>query len=135
MGREIRRVPAGWEHPRDWRGHYIGMFDKTYEDAVAEWIEDGADDEEKPGREWYRPAFTAEATHYQIYETVSEGTSTSPVFASLDEMEAWLISEGFSAVAAARFVKDGWAPSFIMIPKHGVSGLGIHSLDFPPQEG
>lgn len=37
MGREIRRVPKGWEHPRDERGNYQPMFDKIYEGD--KWIE------------------------------------------------------------------------------------------------
>ena len=39
MGREIRRVPKGWEHPRDEGGKYIPMFDQSYDDAAKEWLE------------------------------------------------------------------------------------------------
>lgn len=32
MGREVRRVPAEWQHPKDERGRYIPLFDgKDYE--------------------------------------------------------------------------------------------------------
>jgi len=152
MGREIRRVPAGWEHPKNERG-YIPMLDETHAEALAEWTAGSLQwangthldyakygkkytfeewEGEAPG-DWYRPAFDTEPTHYQIYETVSEGTPVSPVFASLAEMEAWLVFNGFSEEAAARFAKNGWAPSFVMqVSESGarVSGIGIASLDF-----
>lgn len=47
MGREIRRVDKGWEHPRytaenakypNWVGNFKPLFDEDYETAVAEWI-------------------------------------------------------------------------------------------------
>ena len=27
MGREVRRVPADWQHPKDARGRFIPLFD------------------------------------------------------------------------------------------------------------
>lgn len=48
MGREIRRVPPRWEHPRYTRedaprdslvGEYRPCFDKDYATASREWIE------------------------------------------------------------------------------------------------
>lgn len=39
MGRELRRVPPGWEHPRDGRGHYKPLYDEAFEVAFAEWHE------------------------------------------------------------------------------------------------
>lgn len=40
MGREVRRVPANWEHPKDDRGHHIPMHDRSYDDEVKEWEEE-----------------------------------------------------------------------------------------------
>lgn len=49
MGREIRRVPLGWEHPKeskpDWRTGrmvegYHPMFDQPFEEAMAEWLDE-----------------------------------------------------------------------------------------------
>lgn len=37
MGREIRRVPAGWEHPLDDRGQHLPMLDRDAEEAFADW--------------------------------------------------------------------------------------------------
>lgn len=165
MGREIRRVPKGWEHPKDVRSHFVALLDQTYEEALTEWNEEkrifdaiGASirvdrdgdiefegkqykiyhEKETTFEDWhgdepesdrYRQKFESEPTHYQVYENVTEGTPTSPVFESLEEMKAWLIEEeGHSEKAATAFCKDGYAPSFVITDK-GVSGLGIDSLD------
>ena len=42
MGREVRRVPKDWQHPKDDRGRYIPMFDSSYAAAAAEWEEEYA---------------------------------------------------------------------------------------------
>ena len=48
MGREIRRVPPNWGHPRYTKdnasnsrdvGEYMPMYDQTYEDARKEWLD------------------------------------------------------------------------------------------------
>ena len=28
MGREVRKVPGDWQHPKDEKGHYIPLFDE-----------------------------------------------------------------------------------------------------------
>jgi len=35
MGREIRRVSEGWEHPKDARGNYQPLYDEDFEGAYA----------------------------------------------------------------------------------------------------
>lgn len=79
MGREIRRVPLGWEHPKNERGHYQPLHDNDYETALKEWTERAAEWRLKYGSEYdappkpkyYRPAWTSEeATCYQLYERV-----------------------------------------------------------------
>jgi hypothetical protein len=156
MGREIRRVPANWEHPKNDKGFYEPLFNQTWEEAFAEWLEGKRewDNDPKlraeakeeygcttfaqwngnpPQYEWYRPAFETEPTHYQIYETVTEGTPVSPVFENLDDMKAWLLKEGYSEIAASKFVEHGWAPSFFMqVTEDGpkMSETGIGALDF-----
>lgn len=56
MGREIRRVPPNWEHPRYTKenvpygsenpdlqvGCYVALFNQSFDDAVAEWKEEFA---------------------------------------------------------------------------------------------
>ncbi len=154
MGSEIRRVPAGWEHPKDAKGDFKPLYDRPYAEAAEEylasciaWHEGTSDDAKKwnrkypywwewvgdpPDRDFYRPEFDAAPTHYQVYEPVSEGNPTSPVFTTLDDMKAWLIRQDHSEHAASEFVKYGWAPSLAVVDGK-VSGPGIDSLDaFPP---
>jgi hypothetical protein len=136
MGREIRRVPAGWEHPRNGRGHYIPLFDESYGDALrdyesrrTEWDNGEGERVAKeydchsfedwegspPDRDYYREEWTdEEATHYQVYENVSEGTPTSPVFANLQELEDWLVEQGYSRTAARRFCEQGYVLSMMI---------------------
>jgi len=37
MGRELRRVPADWEHPRNERGEYFPLYDEDFETAARHW--------------------------------------------------------------------------------------------------
>jgi hypothetical protein len=150
MGREIRRVPAGWEHPVDpnpnprwgpsrwdWTGqgrYFQPLFDEDYETALQQWWDerqqwkagthefqsDGTYEEfagRSPDPAYYRPAWPEEERAcFQVYETVSEGTPVSPVFASREELASWLVDQGYSREAASAFAEDGWAPSAISTP-------------------
>ena len=148
MGREIRKVPIDWEHPKNDNGDYKTLYDEDFESAATEWKkgfqkwEDGErpsyiDDFEgefwewdsgPPDREYYRPKWTdEERTHYQIYETVSEGSPVSPVFATKEGMIEYLVSNGDywdqkrgsggrSREAAEAFVESGFAFSMIIGP-------------------
>lgn len=125
MSREIRRVPKDWEHPIDESGGYQPIFDETYLQCVLghfdelpwylkhpcyikEWFECF------PDRAYCRPRFRkGTATHYQIYENVSEGTPISPIFYILADLIEWLIEKGYSREAAENFAKLGSVPSFI----------------------
>jgi hypothetical protein len=180
MGREIRKVPLGWEHPSEamlpWqldngyhRYHKPGefgyglkfqpMYDNDIESKWREWKEeldqwlDGqhAMQIKFPGEEGSKPTYAnfvgwegrspdpdsyrsevwtaEEANCYQIYETVSEGTPVSPVFETLDEMEQWLIGQGYSEAAAKGFCKIGWVPSGMFSPQTGiVTGIEIAGM-------
>lgn len=152
MGREIRRVPSDWQHPKDDDGDYKRLYDNDYHSAAREWIEafdlwrKGEHPSQlesckyyweysnPPDEESYRErVWTAEeATAYQIYETVSEGTPVSPIFLTLDDMVDWLVTQGYSRIAAERFAESGWAPSMVMYrSSEGVSianDIESHSL-------
>lgn len=172
MGREIRRVPPNWEHPKkmypDHRSArmvegYRPLYDRDAQSAWVEWMEEYTawlggefarvmteypENEyninepypafcewhgQPPDPEYYRPRWTeGEATAYQVYETVSEGTPISPVFLTREELIDWLVNDGsgmgiggdskkMSRPAAERFVGAGSAPSMI------VDGRGIRS--------
>jgi hypothetical protein len=109
MGREVRRVPSGWEHPKDASGTYTPL------DC---------------------PPWTAEdATHFQLYETVTEGTPLSPVFATTAELVEHLVTHGdgwdrpVSRAAAEAFVRTGWVPSMVFVPGRGVvTGVEVAGL-------
>ena len=135
MGREIRRVPPGWEHPKDAKGHYEPMLDQTLQNAMADedFDECWGDSDLETARRYYRPEWTEEPTHYQMYETVSEGTPVSPVFASLDELVGWLIGQGHSRKAAEGFAKHGWAPSMEIVRKGNecMIYMGVDIYDVP----
>ena len=122
MGREIRMVPANWEHPkamRHWgKEDYQPMFDRTFESAVSEWKAglakweagerpsyfDAADypngieywewEGAPPERAYYRPWSDDEAVWFQVWETVSEGTPVSPPFATKEELVDYLVTNG-----------------------------------------
>lgn len=122
MGREIRMVPANWDHPQVLRRNgemgYQPMFDSSFEDAAKEWKEafvkweagERPDhytiDEENPNpeyweysgdppdRKYYRPWKDEEAIWYQVWETVSEGTPVSPPFATKEELIEYLVANG-----------------------------------------
>lgn len=115
MGRDIRRVPANWQHPKDENGRYIPLLDGSFKDELAKWEEGNKkwqaglreswiSDEKwiplvenelnmtysewagnKPEEEDYMPYWSEEEkTHIQLYETTSEGTPKTPVFAADD---------------------------------------------------
>ena len=37
MGREVRRVPASWQHPIGNGGQYVPLLSGSYKQDVAEW--------------------------------------------------------------------------------------------------
>ena len=117
MGREIRRVPPNWEHPkveRYGRTEYQPMFDRDYKKEKQEWIDGLMAWENKtdpdydpeyewwewngnpPDREYYVPYDVDDpsCTWFQVYETVSEGTPVSPPFESEDELIDYLTTKG-----------------------------------------
>jgi len=180
MGREVRRVPPNWSHPETERSNgQTGkqpMFDKTYASARAEWLEglrkwEAGEDPDReqfknddgsyqdywewtgnpPDRVYYRPWRDEEATWFQLWETVSEGTPITPPFTTREELAAYLAEKGdewdqkragdpraaalfgiklgkpgWGRARAEAFVKAGWAPSFAIS-----NGRALESKDIP----
>ena len=91
MGREIRRVPPGFEHPVDEDGEFIagGHLEPLYY------------------------ADPATLTSYQVYENVSEGSPVSPVFDTAEDLATWLKHEGWPQEAIDSLLDVGHAPSFV----------------------
>lgn len=200
MSREIRRVPANWEHPKMMRCHdakgdrcvkvctcfkamhkggveayrerykewetdlkewnegwelwQSGKF-KDYkgeissiDEVVAEnikWIVDERnkynysisyrDEEEayyRAGRVFFTDFngepplipnpddYMPEGEWYQVFETVSEGTPTTPAFETTEELVQWMANNKdywgaqWTEEGARRLVQDEWAPSMIV---------------------
>lgn len=160
MSREIRRVPEDWKHPKgksllgpsfeddlaDWgEGHakwraglkrdYATYPEKAWkprEDSdtgsYSEWAGP------RPTQGEYMPTWEDEATHYQMYETTSEGSPISPVFATPEEVARWCADNNASSFAGMtapyeqwlRVARGGYAPSAVIGPETGgklVSGV------------
>lgn len=130
MGREIRRVPKGWEHPKDHKGKYKPICDESYEEALKSYEQNPEDwDYTPPDKDYYRPSWPTEPqTCYQIYETVSEGTPVSPVFDTEDEMKEWLLEQGYTKGAVYSFIRHRWAPSMTFGPEGLI--MGIASMEY-----
>jgi hypothetical protein len=121
VGREIRRVPPNWQHPKDDRGQYLPMHDEHFADRFAKWLADfdrirrgELEDWERecyasdnPLAEWlldegspldpsvYRPYRDEDdRSWWQVYETVSEGTPVTPAFATKAELVDYLVDHG-----------------------------------------
>jgi hypothetical protein len=148
MGREIRKVPANWQHPvvgDDYgRLRKKPMFDRQYEVACTEWLADfdriragdlkgyevecyplgvcqWAADNHAPSPDDYRPWPDDEAVWWQLWETVSEGTPVTPAFASADELIDYLAQHG-DEWDQKRCIEPDWVSLWGGVP--GVSGWG-----------
>ena len=85
MGREVRRTAPDWKHPADKHGHLVPLL---------------ADD---------MPPWTPrQATHFQLYETCTEGTPISPVMESPEALAKWLADTGASAFGSLPASYEGW---------------------------
>lgn len=115
MGREIRRVPHDWEHPKNEKGKYIPLHDKDLETAKKLYNPEEYDgepmcEETYRSRKWCEE----EAKCFQVYETVSEGTPITPVFDNTEDLISYLTNNGdfwkniWSKEAAENFIKRGW---------------------------
>ena len=140
MGREVRRVPADWNHPtavseRNGDTYYVPLLRGPYAErkqefddyaaehgiaAACDWLGDEPDSKD------YMPSWTAEeCTHYQMYESVSEGTPISPVLPTPEKLADWLaqfagqatkwLDAGISRDAWLNLIcsESGSAPSFV----------------------
>jgi hypothetical protein len=117
MGREVRRVPENWIHPRDERGNLIPLdtgYKKSAEGflklAVNEGLQAAIDDYgQAPDKNKYMPEWPEEeCTHYQMYETTSEGTPISPVMPTPESLAKWLADTGASAFGPMTSSYEEW---------------------------
>ena len=137
MGREVRRVPANWQHPKDGLGHFIPLLLGPFEDRLREWLAGeekwnaGLREDYKGGwkplegkelsmsyTEWtgrkpvsgeYMPSWPSEKkTHLMMYETCTEGTPISPAFATPEELARWLTDNEASAFGGQTATYEQW---------------------------
>lgn len=133
MGREVRRVPADWQHPmqQDRPDRYQPMHDQPYESALREWVDEWQawDRGERPSYctdtdpatkywdyaggppdpDYYRPDWPEESrTHFMMYEDTSEGTPISPAFATPEEVARWCADNGASAFGSETASYEAW---------------------------
>ncbi len=141
MGREVRRVPADWKHPKDSEDDsYIPLYN-DYGEALEEFraniekmgLGEALDYHEGgPVSENYMPNWPeGECTHYQMYEDTTEGTPISPPMPDPESLARWLVDNNTSAFASdtasyeawLNIVKGGWAPSMVIIDGQIMSGV------------
>ena len=97
-----------------------------------------------PNPDYYRPDWKpGEATWFQVYETVSEGSPVTPPFATREELVEYLVvngdfwdqkrrAEGTSGMPCAPWQRadaeafvfgPGWAPSLVMVDGKVMTGV------------
>lgn len=135
MGREIRMVPANWNHPAKVTDQgeikfvplLEGPFSKCYSQYAAykeKWdrgdFPDWAGDESRklsfeeyegkaPSADEYMPEWKPEEkTHFMMYENTSEGTPISPAFATPEELARWLADTGASSFGSSTATYEQW---------------------------
>lgn len=95
---------------------------ECYPRGLCDWLQDEGS---PPNPEYYRPYSDDEATWFQVYETVSEGTPVTPPFATKGDLVDYLALNGdfwdqkrgdgpWRRENAEKFVGTGWAPSLIV---------------------
>lgn len=88
---------------------------------------------DRPTQYEYMPDWKPEErTHFQMYETCTEGTPISPVMETPEALARWLADNGASSFGSSTAsyeawlstIKRGWAPSGVVIAG---SGKGLQS--------
>ncbi len=139
--------PNGSNNPYRHEG-FQPMHDEHYDDALTSWLADfdriradGVPDSEKeyyprglgdwfkdyppPDPDMYRTWRDNEATWFQVWQTVSEGSPVTPPFATRAELVDYLVKHGdfwdqkrreggWKREHAEKFVNAGWAPSMMV---------------------
>jgi len=142
MGKEIRIVPAKWEHPKKDNGDYYPLHE-GFDGALQEFEEHIKDHGIKEALEYfgggpvpedYVDYKGQEEEWFQMYETVSEGAPLTPPFETKEELVDYLVTNGdfwdgrWSRAGAEKFVKDEWCPSMIVTAGKVCGPQEMHKL-------
>lgn len=112
MGREVRRVPKDWQHPKKREFNYLkGCYEEIYQ-PMYEWSF------AEKMREWW-------------------GTPISPAFETPEELARWLVDNNASAFAGEtasyegwlRICKGGFAPSAVLTVRPEGGGTIQNGVD------
>ncbi len=168
MSREVRRVPKDWIHPE---GIYLLPYDfkdqlEKWEEGELKWnagfVRDWSKDEvvwkekpagwdgtyeehegERPREKQFMPTWPEEEkTHYQMYETTTEGSPISPVMKNPEQLAQWLVEANASAFGSQTASYEGWlrvanGGFAVSCVKKGGSGRivsGVEALKEEPDE-
>lgn len=143
MGREVRRVPADWKHPKQPGTGYVPLLNGSYAERAAAWDEGAAKwkrgmrlnfgpgpswvkkteaetgsyeewDGQRPESADYMPDWPeAERTHLQMYEDTTEGTPISPVMETPEALARWLADNGASAFGDQTATYEQWLATIL----------------------
>ncbi len=137
MGRQLRRVPLDFDWPLNimWPGLSLLPCGNNCDRCrhFARLAKVACSDDGCPECNIDPP----KGDGYQLWETVTEGSPISPVFATPENLARWLVANDTSITQSTtyeqwlKFIKgDGWAPSMMFSPKHGLeSGVSAVTRD------
>lgn len=122
--REVRPVPMDWQHPqeggtyRDGTPRYVPLFSRADLRRDLAELDRQAEAGDLASMEPvffqdYMPEIPEGTPYgYQLYETTTEGTPVSPVFATLEELAAWC-ERGATVFRRDQFwTREQWLASF-----------------------
>lgn len=125
MGREVRPVAIGWEHPRlpgtygDGSPRYRPLHSREDLRLHLEWDIDHPDDQIDIDPDDYMPPIPeGHQFAWALYETTTEGTPASPQFATPEELADWCAG-GATVFGDIKWTREQWLASF----KDGTTGV------------
>lgn len=91
---QIRKVPADWQHPRSAHDFLpLRGYGWSFEDMCQEAADNGMPEFRREDW-WGHYVEGRDCTHFQAYETITEGSPASPIFATEAEAESYVESGG-----------------------------------------
>ena len=139
MGREIKRVALDFDWPLNkvWPGFMFSLCHILDEDCdLCKQYARLVDVPMGEGK-YGCPIIKVEppaGDGYQIWETVSEGSPVSPVFAKPEDLAQWMVDNDTSITRDStyeqwmKFIDVGWAPSMTFSPEGGLQS-GVASIE------